>query len=265
MIRVNWYHLVSFIILGLLLMFLAGFMMTSGCTAPKGLKLVKKVPVTIPTPAPTITEMPIVTISHRVVYPVVTENPLDFMYRTSGRYLGESYGWRRDDVSGTKDMVVNVSVYDYEFMPSYQWWHIGNGKYVWQSAPAGMKYLFVFIRMNLEQGPALYAWVGKYAVRYNGVSYGLDPEHQEGVRIREMETHQTEQGTEPFDLGWVRYYEDNHEKYIRQEYIKEGKSNGMDGYLIYVVPKEARPEDVVVLANYDHLGGQAWWKLTSRI
>jgi hypothetical protein len=270
MTPVNWKGILLMVTIGVLFMLLAVLLISAGCTAPKGLKLVKKVPVTIPTPLPVVTATPTVIISQPTVQgPVVYESDETWMPRTNGRYLGENFGWRRDDVVGLQDMIVNISVYDYEMFDSYQWYSPGTAKYFYQRAPEGMKYLFVFIRMELEgttsrNDPFTFAFTSKYyGAQYQGRLWPEDDQHKKGIEIKEMQTHQTVQGMQPFDYGWARLYKGNRDEYIFTDTISVGKSNAMDGYIIYVIPEGAGPDDVIITADFQGWG-VAWWKLVSR-
>jgi len=264
----NWRQLVSILVIGLLFIFLAVLMMCSGCVtmAKTAIGYNKTVLLTVAqTPVP-----PVVTISQPTVQgPVVYESDETWMPRTNGRYLGENFGWRRDDVVGLQDMIVNVSVYDYEMFDSYQWYSPGTAKYFYQRAPKGMKYLFVFIRMELEgttsrNDPFAFAYSSKYyGAQYQGRLWPEDDQHQKGIEIKEMQTHQTVQGMQPFDYGWARLYKGNRDEYIFTDTISVGKSNAMDGYIIYVIPEGAGPDDVIITADFQGWG-VAWWKLVSR-
>ncbi len=258
----------SLVLAGLLCVFLVMLVIGSGCATMKGIKQSLRAPATIITTIPT-TAVPVVAISQPEVYPVVTESESDYMYRTIGRYLGESFGWRRDDVLGKKDMVVNISVYNYRISGSYQWWSVNNGRYFYQAAPDGMKYLFVFLRMTLEgedqsKDTGIYGFnASHYAVQYKDGLYYEDQEHGHGVRIAEMQNYQTAQGTEPYDFGWVRVYQNFHEYYYPMEFVRMGKSNAWDGYILFAIPKQATVEDLKIVASYAGFG-KAWWKLTNR-
>jgi len=274
MTPVNWKGILLFSVVGVLFILLAVLLMSAGCTTLKGLRPHLRASATVPVPVPTTVPVPTpsVTISQPVVYAEPGQWDDEYMYRTSGRYLGENFGWRRDDVVYTRDMIVNVTVYDYKFLPSYQWWSTSWGRYFPTWAPEGKKYLFVFVRMTVEgtdrnHEVQVYGFPSKYyGCQYKGVLWPEDTDHEKGIRILEMGTmsRQTIHGTEPLDYGWARTYQGYNISAVQQTFVREGKDGAFDGYIIYVVPKGARAEDIVITADFQSLGGVAYWKLTNR-
>ena len=46
---------------------------------------------------------------------------------------------------------------------------------------------------------------------------------------------------------------------VQKGYLRMGKGNSVDGYLIYEVPKDTMPEDMALLGNFATFGS-AYWK-----
>ena len=194
-----------------------------------------------------------------------------FMYRTGGRYLGEAYHWHRENCSGLKDMDVNVTVYGYRILPGYQWWSVSWGRYFYQAAWHGQKYLFVFVRMEMvgdsnDKDPRMYG-MGQdhFYAQYGNDTYQPDRDHELGVRIRQLENTATmNDDVFVYDYGYQRAYTYNGTEFAQDlGYLRMGKSNAWDGYIIYSVPVEAAIEDLYILGRFDGFGS-AWWKLVTK-
>jgi len=194
------------------------------------------------------------------------------MFRTGGLYLGETYRWERENCSGQKDMAVNVRVYNYKILHGYDWWSISWGQYFYQLPMPGQKYLVIMIRMEMEgedqnKDPRMYG-MGQdhFYLQYNGqVSNQPDGDHALGVRIKELEeTFTFNDDARVYDYGYQRAYELNGSEYAQDlGYLRMGKSNAWDGFILYSIPEEVAIEDILIHGRFDGFG-YAYWKLTQR-
>jgi len=209
-----------------------------------------------------------------IVQASAEDTEAELMYRTKGRYLGESYKIERLNVSGYKDLNLDISVYNFKFLRQYQesaeedW---GTFKWWTHKAPAGQKFLFVFIRVEMEgtdqhNDPRIWGFESShFAAQIQNQFAPVDWTRSPCVAIKEMQDVPTfnkesrvsdygklrvnslKNGAECQDLGWLRM----------------GQSNQWDGFIIYVVPESVTEKDIIIPGSFDHLG-EAWWKLTRR-
>jgi hypothetical protein len=204
-----------------------------------------------PLPTPTLTPTP---------------EPTPRPKNETGYNIGEWYQWHRANVSGLKDMDVKVTVYNYRFMDGYTWHADSLGRDLLQPAPAGSKYLFVFANLEL-QGARYYVgepW-SRFKVQIKD-KYIIEPdtEYVKGILIRELEdTYDLNhvQGVQSF--GYLNTFLQNIGRWtaITPLTLREGKSNSWDGYIIFVVPADTKPEDITVLSQWDTFG-TPFWRLT---
>jgi hypothetical protein len=126
----------------------------------------------------------------------LVESESEWMYRNHGKYLNETFSVDRKNVTGDKDLLLNIAVYDYRFMKSYHesgaadwgtnyWWpHV---------APAGKKFLFVFLREEMEgtnqtNDPRMWGFSGRsFRVQVGNDIFGQDPDHIPCLPIKELE------------------------------------------------------------------------------
>lgn len=214
--------------------------LTSGCvTASKQLYAEATAPPPTPTPAPTPTPTPIPTQPPReIIAEYGTAMPMNYWV-----------DWRRDDVSGLKDLSLHATIYGYRIFDSVEWYSVSWGKYYTQVAPAGTKYLFVFAHV--------------YSDDHSATTYGLQPEYFKLI-IDNREYNQTadllpqirlKELDEVWDMrhvhtiqpyGYLRRTNDGIERADPLGYLKAGKSNAWDGYIVYLIPENTRQEDIRV-------------------
>lgn len=200
-------------------------------------------------------------------YEPVIESVADQMFRTNGHYLGDVFTWRRDDVSGTKDMIVHAMIYGYRFEPNYQWWSVSWGRYFIQVPEDGMKYAFVYAKVWMEGNstnwdPRIYGFdTSHFKMQIGQTLYDVDPSYLPPLRIKELE--ETWNGfnntrIEPF--GCLRINDAGKESCIFGQWIRMGNENGQDGFMVFQVPAATRPEDITILGSFRGFG-DAWWQL----
>jgi hypothetical protein len=203
----------------------------------------------------------------------VTPVPTFDSYLPGGRELGQQFTWHRDNVSGLKDMDVNVTVWGYRMLPYYRYWYLGSGTYHYQQPDAGMKYLFVYVAIwvpgDISTNDAR-LWLpaaDHYVVQYKDRLIDLDPTYSdygpyEGITISELQdvtdyTNSTRIGYYGKHLALDR----SGNVFLESDAVVHGgESNTISGYIIYQVPEDAQPEDIAVLGSF-YAFGSAYWRL----
>ncbi len=251
---------------GIVCIVLVLVLMNAGCIS--AVKSVYRGTVTTPAPTP----VPEVIIPTQIPAPVYTEMPESYeewKYRSNGRNLGEWYSWRRDDVSGTKDMLAHAVVYGYRIEPNYWWWSVSWGRYFCQVPDHGMKYLFVYTKVWLEGNngtwdPRLYGfdW-NHYRVQIGSALYEPDTNYVAPNRIKELEeTSDYSDVVKIGPFGCLHINDQGKESCIWDQWIRMGDENGLDGFILFEIPASTKPEDISVIGNYRGFGS-AWWNLTT--
>ena len=261
---------------GLVLILLLVSFLASGCVSAIKTELNRPTPTPVPVATvPAMAAQSIVKVSQPVVYPSVApvaESDAEWMYRTCGRELGEYWEWHRENVSGGKDMTVKVTVDSYMFLNRYQWWSDSNGQYIWQFPRDGYKFLLIFPYLEMvgeddSQDPRYYVgdpW-RRFWIQYNGTTREPEPIYYAyglKVRIKELEerfTHNDEYRVRPFGYAW-EWRDIGGWQAISPLWLRMGKSNGWSGYILFEVPRDAKPGDLKVLSQWDAFGNP-WWQL----
>lgn len=242
-------------------------LMTTGCVSA-GKEIVRgalETPTPVPTATPEITQP--VTES-----PTPTPEPtptLDLATRTmlqGGFLMNEWHQWYREDVSGQQDMITRATVYDYRFLPYYRWIDFSWGSRATRKETSypGNKFLFVFVRMeNIGTADLMYG-MGQdhFVVQVNQTIYSPNDETDPSRKIKELENMWTRDHVEtPPPYGYKQVQEQGtgimSAEYL--EWLHTGEP--WDGYIIFEVPADTKPEDVKVLGRFDNLGGNVWWQL----
>ena len=241
----------------------------------------------VQTPIPVITAKPpsviienesddLITVEVEVTPMSAQDTEQEWMYRTHGRYLGDTITEKRYNISGQKDLTLTFSVYDYQMMTYYQesgadsW---GTHHWWMHKAPQGQKFLFVFLREEMEgtdqsHDPRIWGF-GPSSVRVtvNNQFVSQDPGHYPCVAIKQMENRGTfNDESRVSDFGKLRLQSLSNGKEECQDLgvLRMGRSNQWDGYLIYLVPSSTTPDQVKVLWNFAAFG-DAWWTLTKKV
>lgn len=229
-------------------------------------------PVTpAPTPAPTLTETPAPTPTPA---PEPTESLNDLMLRTNGYHMRDWLHWYRQDVQGingqgTKDLSAWITVYDYLFTPNYHYHSVswGTDAFFRESPAPGMKYLFVFINYYTD-GYDVRPYVfdsSRFNVHANGVAYYPEDIYNPSYQIKELDHHwnyaHTEDPNVPYGYKVVQDAGTGIIRAEKQEVIYGGRSNAIDGYIVFQVPTYESAHNLSVHGAFSNLGGQAWWQL----
>lgn len=236
------------------------------------------VPLVIAKPDTEVNKTPIVTqIEYVKVLVTPTPDGINYFpneYQSGLRKINRPFSWIRSDVSGYQDMRVTAIVYDYMMFDKLHWFNPSDAKY-YEFIPStpDSKFLLVFfnIYMDNEAGEDTRLWLphkNMFNIQVRDVLYSpLDYEEQ--VRFKELENTPTLSGvTYAQAYGQYRVYND--EEYARktagevsdkQYYLRGGKSNAQDGYIIFEIPAKAEAKDIKFRASFYSFGWSEW-KLT---
>lgn len=226
-------------------------------------------------------EMPLIV--ERYVTVLVTPTPDGHIYFATEyqdgiRQLSRPYSWIRNNVTGQKDMKVTVIVYDYKFFDKLHWFNPAEYKYH-EAVPdtPGYKWLLIFPYMFMDDivGDDTRMWAfnrSQFAVQAKGQVY-FSKEYPYQLRFKELETTRTfnnDYYVQAFKS--FRAYSDfqerpdlvksageyNDERY----YLRGGRSNALDGYILFEVPADTKPEDCLVLTRFYSFGNPMWKLVT---
>jgi hypothetical protein len=256
---------------GLIILSLLALTFSGGCISRAIVQAAEDKPAVSVTPNVTLTPMPTET-----VFPAYTDSPADLKYRNHQYNLTEWLTWRRDDVSGLKDMIVHVTVYGYQEEPNFEEHLTSWGTDAWfEHVPnTGMKYMFVYVCMYMDpdndpnhKDPRMWGMdASHYALQigsqvYSPLTGEVDPKEP----IKELENVwdiDHVHGIGPYGYSDLSISTANGNSRIYPDYyLRMGRSNKWDGWLLFEIPAKTRPEDIAVLGNFDHLGGNAYWSL----
>lgn len=222
----------------------------------------------VPTPTPII-QVVYVNVTPVQVTPVPTFNP----YAQGGRELGQQFTWHRDNVSGLKDMDINVTVWGYKMLPYYRYWYDGTGGYRYQQPDAGKKYLFVYVAIwvpgDVSTNDAR-LWLpaaDQYYVQCRDKVLPLDPTYMDygpyALEISEMQF--TQDYSNSSIIGYYGKHlslDRNGKVFLESDAVVHlGESNTISGFIIYQVPADAEPKDIAVLGSFASFGS-AYWRLS---
>lgn len=224
-----------------------------------------------PTPTPTPTPIPtppIETIPTAIATP--KEKYVD-PYQTGERYIGQWFKWRRFNVSGLKDMHVGVIVYRLAFLDSYTWYNAAMGQYYTETAGDGYRWAAVWVREEMfgnsdSEDPRMSYFDSRmFALQYKGQLIRNDTTHTLTARIKDFDYMYDYRNTvtaPPF--GYIITYRRGNPAtagYVAEElaYLRMGESNGIDGYILFRIPKEAKISDLVMLGQFGSFG-HAYWR-----
>jgi len=226
-----------------------------------------------PTPTPTA---PVTMIPERVdipaavvsIVPIPTENKADYMERTNGRDEKELYKFFRNNVSGNQDLMIYATVYGHNFYQDYHTWSDSWSEYFRETPAPGYQFLFVYVVVwvDTETGDDCRPYgfdKDHWRVQYGNRIYEPIKYYDPAWRIREMETvsnYNKDSFIVPY--GVIRRF-DNDRGWVADPlgWIKGGRSNAWDGYLIYEVPETATEDKLKVIGRFENLGYYAWWQL----
>jgi len=147
---------------------------------------------------------------------------------------------------GSGEVASEGNVYRIWMNNTYQWHNDLDNLYYTQEPRAGYKYLFVFV--NVYNKGTAQVWPpdsSQIRVYYNGQWYSMDQNHRLPGGSRNIKDN-------PLEIKEVQYFS----KLYGSEYVEDfgyshgdqagflypGKSNAIDGYIVYEVPASLTPD-----------------------
>lgn len=191
-------------------------------------------------------------------------------YESGIRKIKRPFSWYREDVSGQKDLSVHVTVYNYKSLNSFTWFNPSDYKY-YKEYPSNSdnKFMFVFIQiyMDDEIGNDPRMWLpneNRFVLQANNRIFYPVQNFTKQVRIKEFEeTYTLNDDSRIGYYGGIKQYQKGHretagEIFEEATYLKGGKSNAVDGYIIYEVPKDISDNEFIVNGAFNKFGNAAW-------
>ena len=273
MIDFNWKAVLCWLGIALLFSFMIVLMVsTAGCvTAAKNTyteirKTPTPTPTPIPTPPPSPTPTPRMT---PVALPTIIPQPVNLFW-PGERWEGQWYQWKRQNVSGTKDLHAGFIVYRHAWLNSYHWYNLALGNYMVQKPSKGTRYFVVWIHQESlgKDDPGFFPFYeDAFQVQIGEKLYKADTVHNPVCRIQELD-HKYDYynivTAPPFGY-YIRQIGKDPETggYVAERLgeVRYGQGNSIDGYVLYEVPEKTMTEDVILLGNFGTFGS-AWWKFT---
>jgi len=129
---------------------------------------------------------------------------------------------------------------------TYSWHNDMDNKYYLQKPKPGNKYLFVFINVFNKGDTRVWPPTsGNIVVHYNGQIYSADPTHYlpdkaEDRKATAIEVKEVQYFSKFFGSEYVEDFGYSHG--MELAYLYPGKSNAIDGYLVFEVPASLTPE-----------------------
>jgi hypothetical protein len=192
-------------------------------------------------------------------------------YESGIRKLQRPFSFSRKDVSGLKDLTAHVTVYDYRIMDSYNWFNPADYKYYEQKPlDNNNKFLFVFIQFYIDDisGDGVKFWLPKdnsFAVQIDETLY-QPIEFEKQIRIHELEEiYNFNDDNRITAYNSIRMYSHSTEKtktageYSQNiDVLQPGKSNAIDGYLLFEVPNHISVDNTKILGTFYAFGESQW-------
>lgn len=213
------------------------------------------VPGSVTTPP---TAVPVVTISlppspQTTIVPTQKPDPYPGALRLTDRF---SFG------SGT--IASEATVYRFWINDTYEWHNDNDNRYYVEKPRKGNKFLFIFVHMqNNGDYRVWFPPAGNIVVSNNGATYTEDQSHYKPDKLSDKDAT-------PVEVREVMYFQKlNGDEYAEDfgfshgtelAYLYPGKSNAVDGYIVYQVPESLVPEETYVLISFN-AQDQGIWKL----
>lgn len=138
------------------------------------------------------------------------------------------------------------TVYRIWMNETYSWHNDMDNKYYLQKPKPGNKYLFVFINVFNKGDTRVWPPTsGNVAVHYNGQIYSADPTHylpdkSADLKATAVEVKEVQYFSKLFGTEYVEDFGYSHG--MQLAYLYPGKSNAIDGYLVFEVPASFNAE-----------------------
>lgn len=257
---------------GLLVALLVCFVATSGCIsrAKEGISSALATPTPTPSLPPTPTPTPTPTPRQTpTALEAILQRPIDpFIH--GERWEGQWFKWHRPDVLGMADQDAGIIVYQHAWLDGYSWYNTPMGQYYKQEPTKGNRYFAVWINQEAFGTDAHNStgffpfYEDAFRLQIKDQLIKSDTVHNVTCRILEFDNkvdyyraitapplgyYIKKVGYSPETGGYVA---------LRIGEIHIGKSNSESGYLLFEVPKDTMPEDVILLGNFQRFGTAYW-------
>lgn len=211
-----------------------------------------------------------------IQYVYVTPTPDNGIYY-SGEYesgirkLQRPFSFYRQKVLGEQDLSVHAVAYGYRIFDKYHWFNPMDYLYYteYPSMP-DTKFLFIFFNVYLDDiiGDDVRFWLPNqtsYAVQIGKTLYTPAP-FQQQLRIKELEETFNKNDNMRIDyFNSYKFYEPSinntgtaGETFKNIDVLKGGKSNAVDGYIVFEIPYDTKVEEISFLANFYTFGSSQW-------
>jgi hypothetical protein len=163
---------------------------------------------------------------------------------------------------GTGNVASEATVYKYWINDTYQWHNDMDNHYYIQTPKTGNQYLFVFV--HLQNNGDTRVWfppAGNVVVYNDDTTYYQDRNHFKPDKAEDAKET-------PVEVNEVQYIQKlNGEEYVEDfgfshgtelAYLYPGKSNAIDGYIIYEVPQSLIPEETYVGIPFNTHDSGVW-------
>ena len=251
---------------------LAVMILSTGCITA-GKETYRQLTATpIPTPTPAPTPEPTIVVITPEPTPEAVEVQEDYVdpYAPGPRDFGQWYKFYRTDVQGLKDLNYGIIAYRWRFVDRYTWYNAAQGNYFTERAPVGTRFVAVWIHQEVfgtspADDPSFWAFEDtSFGLQYKDRMAPQDTEHNPVNRIKEFDdyTDLYKTVTAPPHNYLIRYTGRNPETggFAAQKIgvIRMGQGNAIDGYLLYIVPKETQLRDLIFRGNFGIFGSAEW-------
>lgn len=198
-------------------------------------------------------------------------------YQNGTRLLQRPFSWIRNDVLGKQDMKVTTIVYDYKMFEKLHAFNPTDYKYdeLFPSAGADgkeKKFLLIFVYVFMDDiigdDTRMWAFNRNFFAVFDGKETIAPKEYPYQLRFKELEetftfnndyrvqAFKSFRAYSPNEIYYNTAGEYNDEIY----YLRGGRSNAIDGFLIFEIDNKDQPEDILVLGRF-YSFGSAQWKL----
>jgi hypothetical protein len=203
--------------------------------------------------------------------PPVEEEYID-PFAPGPRSENQWYKFYRSDVQGLKDMQIGIVQYRHAFLDRYTWWNPSTGNYFTTRPTTGNRFFVVWIHeemigTTIQEDPSFWPLdESKFAIQVKDQLFTstTNVSYNPVLRIKEFDelTNYYKTVTAPPFGYFIRYTGTNPESGgFRAEKlgpIRMGKENGIDGYIIFEVPKESQLRDMQLLGEFGTFGSAQW-------
>jgi hypothetical protein len=191
-------------------------------------------------------------------------------YQNGTRLLQHPYSWIRYNAVGKQDMKVTTIIYDYKIFEKLHVFNPASYKYEEILPSNNTKFLFIFAYVFMDDilGDDTRMWMfnRNFFAVYDGDKTYQPVNYAYQVRFKELEnTYTFDHSTGVQAFKSFREYSSSGE-YVSTAgeyndeiyYLRGGKSNAVDGYLIYEINKNITPDKLIVLGEFYKFGYSNW-------